>query len=204
MELDIGEARVVVDDRVREVVADQLLRVRRPVPARGAVSSDGVAGALEAGEAADVHVEQVPGAGPLVAVGGLPRRALGARDAGSLQHLPDRRVREARERGDEPRSPTRLPAAGADSLLQLGGELARARVRPARAIEQTDASGASLLARLLPAMPPAVSGRGRDAEGARGRLQARSSFDRLHERETAGQSELGVTVKRHPGPSFGE
>jgi hypothetical protein len=50
-------------------------------------------------------------------------------------------------------------------------------------------------------MPPAVRRCRRHAEGRRGGLHARSHFDCLDEREAAGQSELGVTVKRHPGPS---
>jgi hypothetical protein len=52
-------------------------------------------------------------------------------------------------------------------------------------------------------MPPAMSCRRRDAEGRRGGLHTHASFDRLDERQAAGQSELGVTVKHHPGPSFG-
>ncbi len=57
---------MVVDDRVREVVADQRLGMRRPLPARRAIAGDGVAGPLEAGVAADVHVEQIARTGPLV------------------------------------------------------------------------------------------------------------------------------------------
>jgi hypothetical protein len=90
VELDVGEARVVVDDRVREVVADEPLRVQRLAPARGAISGDGMAGTLEAGVAADVDVQQVAGARPLVAVGRLPRRAFRPGDPRPLEHLPDR------------------------------------------------------------------------------------------------------------------
>src|SRR6266498_887866 len=55
--------------------------MHRLAPARRAIAGDGMAGALEASVAADVHVQEIAGAGPLVAVGRLPRRALGPRDA---------------------------------------------------------------------------------------------------------------------------
>ena len=76
------------------------------------------------GVAADIHVQKVTGAGPLVAVGGLPWRPCRAGEASSLEHLPERRVSETGEGGDQPRAPARLTAAGADLFLQLGGELA--------------------------------------------------------------------------------
>src|SRR5439155_19197410 len=151
MELDVGEPRVVVDDRVREVVADQPLRMRRLAPARRAIAGDGVARPLEAGVAADIHVQQIAGAGPLVAVGGLPRWPWRAGDARPLEHLPDRRVSKAGESSDQPRTPARLAAAGADPLLQLGVKLARAVAGSAGAIEQTAEARARLLARLAPA-----------------------------------------------------
>lgn len=37
--------------------------------------------------------------------------------------------------------------------------------------------------------------------GNGGRARARPALDRLHEREATGQSELGITVKSHPGAS---
>src|SRR4051794_26776960 len=49
-------------------------------------------------------------------------------------------------------------------------------------------------------MPPAVRRRRRDAEGGRGRLQRKTVLDRAHQREPAGQSELGVSVQQHPRP----
>src|SRR5213592_2031368 len=42
--------------------------------------------------------------------------------------------------------------------------------------------------------------RRRDIEGGRGRLQRRTILDRSHQREPAGQSELGVSVQIHPRP----
>jgi hypothetical protein len=44
---------------------------------------------------------------------------------------------------------------------------------------------------------------GETLESRRGGFHAHSRVDCLHECETADQSELGVTVKRHPGPSLG-
>jgi len=52
-------------------------------------------------------------------------------------------------------------------------------------------------------MPPTVRRRRRNAESRRGSPHAHPPFDRLNQRKTASQSELGVTVKHHPGPSLG-
>src|SRR5947209_10700831 len=73
----------------------------------------------------------------------------------------------------------------------------------AGAIEQTAEARASRLARLPPAMPAAMRRRRGDAEGRRRSLHAHSPLDCLHKRQPTGQSELGVAVKRHPGPSLG-
>jgi hypothetical protein len=167
-------------------------------------AGEGMAGALEAGVAADVDVWQVTGAWPLGAVGRLARRALRPRDTRPLQHLPDCRVRKAGDGSNQPWSPARLPAAGPDPLLQLGGELTRAAVWSTRAIEQTSKARTRGLARLAPTMPPAVCRCRRDAEGRRGGLDAHSSIDCPDKREAASQSALGVTVNHHPGPILGE
>ena len=153
--------------------------------------------------AADVHVQQVAGAGPLVAPGRLPLRPRAPRESVPAKHLPDGRVREAGRGRDQAWAPAGAAAAGADPCLQRRSELARRATGSARAIAQAGAAAAVLLAGRRPAMPPAMRGRGRDAEGRRGGLDAHSPFDCQHERQAAGQSELGVTVKRHPGPSFG-
>src|SRR4029450_11032946 len=75
MELDVGEPGMVVDDRVREVITDP-----RPDPAPAqalrAVAGDAVPRPQEARIAADVHVQQITGTGPLVAVGWLLERGL--------------------------------------------------------------------------------------------------------------------------------
>src|SRR5262249_32916759 len=56
---------------------------------------------------------------------------------------------------------------------------------------------------VLPAMPPAVRRRRRHAEGGRGRPQRHPARDRRDERIAASQSELRVTVQRHPSPPLG-
>ena len=201
MELDVGQARVVVDDRVRVVVADARFRPHPVARALRAVARDGVPGPREARRAGDVHVQEVARAGPLVAVGGLLQRPRRPRDPRPAQHLPDGRVGEAGRGRNEPRSPACRLAAGADALLELGSELARAAARPTRAIDKTGEAHARL-SRLAPAVPPAMRGRRRHAEGGRGRLEAHSSLDCLDEGEAAGQSELGITVESHPGPPW--
>src|SRR6266508_6981375 len=103
----------------------------------------------EARIAACVHVQQVTGAGPLVAVGRLLGRRRAAREPGSLQHFPDSRVREARGTRDQTRTPAGLATAIADPLLQLGREQPRRAVRPARAIQQRP----WLTAAVKPTMP---------------------------------------------------
>src|SRR5204863_5145818 len=109
-------------------------------------------------------------------------------DPGAFEHLPDGRVREAGRAANKPRTPAGLAAAITDPLLKICCEQPRRVVRPTRPIEQS----ARLAAALKPAMPPAMRGRWRDAEGGRGRLQRETSLDRAHQRQTAGQSELGV------------
>jgi hypothetical protein len=150
--------------------ADQPLGMHRLTPARRAITGDGVAGSLEAGVAADIHVQQVAGAVPLVAVGGLPGRTLWPGDVRPLEHFRDSRVSKAGDGSGQPWPPARLAAAGTDPLLQLGGEPARTPVRPARTIGEAGEARARLPTRPLPAVAPAVSGGGRDAEGRRGRL----------------------------------
>src|SRR4249919_3164976 len=108
--------------------------------------------AQETGVAACVHVQQITGAGPLVAVGWLLDRGPTPGEPGPLEHLPDRRVREAGRAGDKTWTPARLASAIADPLLQLGGQQPRRPMRPARAIKQ----GGHLAAALEPAMPPTM------------------------------------------------
>jgi hypothetical protein len=76
VQFNVGEPRAVVDDRVRVVVADTRLGPHPAATAMRAITGDGVAGPLEAGVARDIHVQQVAGTGPLVAVGRFSCRPL--------------------------------------------------------------------------------------------------------------------------------
>jgi len=203
VDLGVGEAGMVVDDRVHDVDAVEVSAVLA-----GAVAGDPVAGALEARVLAGVHVRQVAGAGPLVAGGRLPRRPRRPGDPRSPEHLPDRRVAETGRAGHQAWAPARRASAGADRLGELGRELPGRAVRPTRAIKQTRPRRLRLLGRVLPAVPPTMRRRRRHAEGGRGRLQRHPLLDRADERVPASQSELRVTVIRHPSPPsvqvFGE
>src|SRR5207237_8492350 len=79
-------------------------------------------------------------------------------------------------------------------------EPARRTVRTTRAIEQTGKRAAGLLTGPQPALPPAVGRRRRHTEGGRGSPHRQSLLDRLDQRDTASQSELGVSVQIHPRP----
>ena len=121
MQLAVGQARVVVDDRVGVLVAD-LLAFLRAAP--GAVAGDGVAWACEARVALGVHVQQIARAGPLVPVGGLARRLRSPRAARSLQHFPDRLVRHAGHARDQ-RGPQPVSRRAAQSRSSSSGEQRR-------------------------------------------------------------------------------
>src|SRR6266850_2686375 len=110
---------------------------------------------------------------------------------------------EAGRRSNQPRSPPGLPPAGADPLLQRRRELTRKPPRPARAIEEARQRAPRFLTGLVPASPPTMSGRRRDAEAPRSRSDRATLFDCLDERETAGKSELGLSVQIHPSPPSG-
>ena len=71
VQLDVGQARVVVDDRVGVLPADAGLGVSGGACERSPVTA--WPGCAEAGVARDVHVQQLAGARPLVAVGRLAR-----------------------------------------------------------------------------------------------------------------------------------
>jgi hypothetical protein len=73
-------------------------------------------------------------------------------------------------------------------------------MRPTRTVKQTRPRRPRVLARLKPAVPPPVRRCRRHVEGGRGRLQRHPTRDRRNERVAASQSELRVTVKRHPSP----
>jgi hypothetical protein len=120
---------VVVDDRVRVVVADAGRGVH-PVPlALGAIAGCAVPGPAEARVAADVHVQQIAGAGPLVTIGLPARRARPTRDTVAEEHLPDRLMRMPGRARDQPRPPTRRLADGADPRLDVGAQTTRLAMR---------------------------------------------------------------------------
>ena len=67
VDLRVGEAGVIVDDRVHVIDAVAMVAVLA-----GAVTGEAVPRPLEPCVFADVHVQQVAGAGPLVTVSRLP------------------------------------------------------------------------------------------------------------------------------------
>ena len=154
VQLDVGQARVVVDHRVGVVVADAGLGTHPGSVALRAVLGDGVPGPAEARVARDVHVQQVAGTGPLVAVGGFARRPRGARERVAAQHLPYRLMRYADGAGHQPRSPAGQLAGVADPLLELGGKPTRALPRSARTVTQAHQRAALLAATLRASAAP--------------------------------------------------
>src|SRR5581483_4610512 len=128
-DLRVGEPRVVVDDRVRVLLAGS------PRLA-GAVAGDRVAGAIEARVALRVHVQQIPRARPLVAVWRLAGRLGQPRASVPLQGAVNGRVRVADRAGDQPRPPAGVRADLADPLLLRSGQLVGAAVGAARAVVQ--------------------------------------------------------------------
>src|SRR5581483_4434435 len=109
-----GEAGVVVDDRVHDVVADLapflLGRAR-------AIAGDRVPWLVEARERRPVDVQEVAGARPLVAARRLARLGGRPRAAAAAKRLPDGRVRVAKPGGDEARPVPRAAPLGTDPRL---------------------------------------------------------------------------------------
>ena len=199
VELAVGEPRVIVDERVHELVAD-------PHPLLGArhvpVAGDRVPGPQEASEALAVHVQQIAGAGPLVQARPLPRLPRRTRDPRPPERPPDGRVRVPGLAGDEPRPPARATPGRADPLLLRPRQKPRAALGSRGAILEADERLLLLGRGLRPAPPPLAGGRRRDA-AASGRLPAPApGLDVGDERPPTGESETSVTVKPHPGPSF--
>src|SRR5436190_23966167 len=99
-----------------------------------AVAGETMAGTLEAGVLADIHVQQIAGARPLVAVGGLACRPGWPRDPGPLEHFPDGRVAKAGRAGDQARPPS-------PSCVGRHRSPRRARARAASASGAAGSSG---------------------------------------------------------------
>src|SRR5437870_5335895 len=131
VELAVGVAGVVVDERVHPFEADP-----HPQLSAGAVAvtGDGVAGPAETDEALAVDVEQIAGAGPLVAAGLLARLSRNAGDPGAAKRSPNGRMRMPSLARDQPRPPTSAASGGADPLLLNGRQQPRAAARPRGAI----------------------------------------------------------------------
>ena len=203
VELDVGEAAVVVDGRVREVASDPGAWIHPVAAALGAITGDRVPGPLESPVAGRVHVQEVAGAGPLVAVRRLLRRPRGPRDAIPREHLRDRRMRPTALASNQSWPPPGAPADRADPLLDLRVEQARHPLRPARAIEQPGVRAALCRTGQQAAMPPPVRRRRRDIESGRGRSQRRAPSNHLGQSKPASRSELRSRVNLHPGPPSG-
>src|SRR5436190_13637949 len=127
-------------------------------------------GLVEAGELLDVDLQERAWSRPLVAAWRRQLRSRSAREAVPPEHLPDRRACPAHDPGQPAGPVPGLPARGQDRLLLERAQLPRRAARPTRTIVQ----GGRAAAAIEPAMPPAVRGRRRGAEGGRGRLQRKT------------------------------
>src|SRR4051812_40363960 len=96
-----------------------------------------------------------------------------------------------------------LLARGQDRRLRLAIQPPRARTRPRRPRAQTRPRDPLSVRGRLPAMPPPVRGRGRDAQGRRGGPERRTTLDQAHQLQPALQSELAPTVLHVRPPSAG-
>jgi hypothetical protein len=107
-------------------------------------------------------------------------------------------VAPATKRGPRPVSHRRVQIASSSSAAnRLGGRCGRLERS-----NRYDNESPRLLARLQPAMPPAVRCRRRHAEGGRGRLQRHPALDRADKRVAAGQSESWRYGATTSAPSF--
>jgi hypothetical protein len=154
VELDVGQAGVVVDDRVRVVVADAGAGGHPVAIALGAIAGGAVPRAPEARVAADIHVQQIARAWPLVAIrlASLSRRT--ARKSVTLEHLPDGLMRLTGRSGDQPRPPTGGLPDRADPRREILRHPPRLVMRAAGAISQPRTAVACGRVGLKPAMPP--------------------------------------------------
>ena len=105
MELAVGVAGVVVDERVHPLVADPHPPLRA---AALAVTGDRIARTAETNKAFAVDVQQIRRAGPLIEAGLLTRLRRRPRDPSPSQRPPDGRLRMAGFAGKQPRPPESL------------------------------------------------------------------------------------------------
>ena len=189
-QLAVGQARVVVDDRVEVVVAERVgLLPRRCVRA---IAGDRVPGPAKARVALDVHVQQIAGARPLIADDLLARAAAARRE--QPWRLQDRVIVECAtpvsatsSRGPQP---VRLRASQTRRSTSAGvwrGERARAAGAIQRPRTRLASScGGGLLPALLP--PPAVPGATERAAAAALSVNPSSSCNRASSARPAGPS----------------
>jgi hypothetical protein len=117
VQLDIGQAGVVIDDRVREVIAHPRAVSHPAAAAPRAISGGTMTGSLKARVARGIHVQQITRARPLVATRSISRLTRASRETVAVKHLPDGRVRMTRLSRDQPRSPAGASPRFADPLL---------------------------------------------------------------------------------------
>jgi hypothetical protein len=126
--VDLGErqAAVVVDHRVTELPAHA-----GALLGAGAepIGGHGVPGPAEAGQALGVHLQQITGARPLIALDGLARRRRPARQPAPHQAARDRGVRHPELRSDQPRTPTGPPARRTHAVMDLLADASRLTMR---------------------------------------------------------------------------
>ena len=159
-----------------------------------------VPGPIKAGQALDVHVQQRAGLGPLVALERLPRRAAPPREAVTGKDLVDRRAGPVQQAGEATRAEVRALTCPADSLLLSWLEQPRRAARTRAAIRRPVSAGARFRGSVLPAMPPPMRRRDRDATRTRCRTERDTLPNKTNKGQPSGRSELRVSVNAHPGP----
>jgi hypothetical protein len=194
VQLDVGEAAVIVDDDVEVLPAHPAAAVVLVLAAERAVARR-----AEAPELLHVHVQQRSGPRPFVAAKAVALSAPPAREAMALEHLPDSRAGPAHQSGQPPGAEVGL-AAGAQDRLLLGGRQPPRRAVRARGAIAPPPARRSCRQSVGLSMPPAMGRRGRHVEGGGRRLQRHPALDRRDKRLATGRSERGPRVSLHPGP----
>src|ERR1700730_13873200 len=93
-------------------------------------------GPIKARVGLDVDVQQISGARPLVAIGGLPGHRRAPRQAMAAQNLPHRRVGMTRRSRNQTRSPASVATNLADSLLLADRQQPRTAMRTTAAVDR--------------------------------------------------------------------
>jgi hypothetical protein len=158
VELCVGQARVVIDDRVGELPADSLALLGT---GDVAIAGNRVPGTRETGELLDVHVHEIARAGPLIAndLAAIDQRA--TRTAPPAQDPRNGGVGDIHLGRDQPRAPTRPPADLADTVMVSLRADRRARSRARGPTLQAGQRRPLLSGSAAPTRHPSMSGRGR-------------------------------------------